>query len=109
MEELARIFIRDELKVPDARSLYRTRDRLEPWATLLPSTMLDALKKGAIPENLGGLEGHKVSIGLWPDENDVKAYATFFYKVLSNGIAELIIEGREPIDCEVFSLLPLQP
>lgn len=36
-----------------------------------------------------------------PDENDVRAYATFFYKVFANGIAELTIENHEPIDCEV--------
>jgi hypothetical protein len=36
-----------------------------------------------------------------PDENDVRAYATFFYKVFANGIAELICEDSEPIDCEV--------
>jgi hypothetical protein len=36
-----------------------------------------------------------------PDESDVRAYATFFYKVFSNGIAELTCQNREPIDCEV--------
>lgn len=36
-----------------------------------------------------------------PDEDDVRAYATFFYKVFSNGIAELTCDGIEPIDCEV--------
>jgi hypothetical protein len=163
MEELARIYIRDELKVPDSRSLYRTRDRLEPWATLLPQAVVDTLRSGGTPEDVSGMVGHTVSIGLWadgpipglermamhvdavengviklalinerktillvffleykggrahtnledggllygenkPNENDVRAYATFFYKVFSNEIAELIIEGREPIDCEV--------
>jgi hypothetical protein len=163
MEELARICIRDKLKVPNSHSLYKTRDRLEPWATLLPSEILDILKKGGTPESVSGLTGHSVSIGLWPDgiisglermtmhvaavkngivnivlvnqrktillgffldyqsgrihinlkeggllygdtepdENDVRAYATFFYKVFSNEIAELTLEDREPIDCEV--------
>lgn len=36
-----------------------------------------------------------------PDENDVRAYASLFYKVFSNGIAELTCDNREPIDCEV--------
>lgn len=36
-----------------------------------------------------------------PDENDVRAYATFFYKVFGNGIAELTCENMEPIDCDV--------
>ncbi|RTE90756.1 hypothetical protein D6B98_22140 [Bradyrhizobium sp. LVM 105] len=35
------------------------------------------------------------------DENDVRAYATFFYKVIGNGIAELTCDAIEPIDCEV--------
>ncbi len=163
IEELARIYIRDELKVPDSRSLYRTRDRLEPWATLLSQTAIDTLKSGGTPEDVSGLAGKTVSIWLWPDgpipglermtmhvdavengviklvlinerktillvffleykggrahtnledggllygehkpdENDVRSYATFFYKVFANGIAELTIEGHEPVDCEV--------
>jgi hypothetical protein len=163
MEELARIYIRDELKVPDSRSLYRTRDRLEPWAPLLSSAVLDVLKQGGAPQEVSALTGRVVSIGLWPDgpipglehmimqvdgaqngvvkvilfnerktivlvfyldyragkvhtnleeggllyrentpnENDVRAYATFFYKVFSNGIAELATGDTEPIDCEV--------
>jgi hypothetical protein len=163
MEELARIYIRDELKVPDSRSLYRTRNRLEPWDDLLPSATLEVLKQGGTPEDLTMLAGHAVSIGLWPDgpisglermtmhvdafengivkivlvnarktillvffldyrsgrvqtnledggllygeckpdETDVRAYATFFYKVFGNGIAELTCGDTEPIDCEV--------
>ena len=163
IEELACIYIRDELRVPDSHSLYRTRDRLEPWASLIPPDTLDILKKGDIPKDVADLTGRIVSIGLWPngsipglermtmhvdavgngmvkivlinerktislvffldypngrvhanledgglsyrenrpDENDVRAYATFFYKVFANGIAELICEDREPIDCEV--------
>lgn len=163
MEELARIYIRDELRVPDSRSLYQTRDRLEPWTPLLPPTVLEILKQGGTPDDASALTGRIVAIGLWPDgpipglermtmhvdevnsgivkivlinerktlllvfyldyrsgrvhtnledggllhgenkpdENDVKAYATFFYKVFSNGIAELTCEDYEPIDCEV--------
>lgn len=163
MEELARIYIRDELKVPDSRSLYRTRNRLEPWAGLLPAAILEILNQGGTPEDLSMLAGRAVSIGLWPDgpipglermtmhvdafetgivkivlvnarktillvffldyrsgrvhtnledggllygenkpdETDVRAYATFFYKVFGNGIAELMCGDIEPIDCEV--------
>lgn len=36
-----------------------------------------------------------------PNENDAKAYATFFYNVFSNGIAELTCGSNEPVDCEV--------
>lgn len=164
IQELARIYIRDVLKVPDSRSLYRTRDRLEPWSSLLPSTTIDMLKAGGTPKELSGLSGQTASIGLWPDgpingleqmslhvdaiengvvklvflnqrktillvffldyrsgrvhthledggllygegnnpnETDVRAYSTFFYKVFSNGIAEITIEGHEPLECEV--------
>jgi hypothetical protein len=54
MEDLARVYIRDELKVPDSRSLYRTRNRLEPWATFLPPDVLDLLKQGGTPEDMLG-------------------------------------------------------
>ena len=163
IEELARIYIRDELSVPDSRSLYRTRDRLAPWDPLLPAGTLEVLRKGDSPIDVSALTGGIVSIGVWPDgpipglermtmhvdaidrgvvkivlvneretillvffldykggrihtnledggllygennpdENDVRAYATFFYKVLGNGIGELTCEGLEPIECEV--------
>lgn len=164
MKELARLYIRDELKVPDSRSLYRTRDRLLPWASLLPGEVLAALKRGEPTKELSSLHEVTVSVGMWPDgpipglermtmfvhsvgpgyvrvvlrndrhtvqlvfvldftkgqlhtqlddgglienephafnEDDVRAYHTFFYKVLGNGIAELTIDGREPVDCEV--------
>jgi hypothetical protein len=163
IEELARAYIRDELGVPDSRSLYRTRDRLAPWDPLLPAGTLEVLRRGDTPTDVSELTGRIVSIGLWPDgpipglermtmhvdavdkgivkivlinerktillvfflaykggrvhtnledggliygennpnETDVRAYATFFYKVFGNGIAELTCEYLEPIDCEV--------
>lgn len=174
MEELARIFIRDELKVPDSRSLYRTRNHLAPWDSLLSEKTLEVLKSGGIPENCEGLHGLHVSVGLWPDgpikglekmtmhvdafkdgvvkvvlinerktvllvffldyrsgqvhtnledggllygdnlpeETDVCSYATFFYKVLGNGIVELTCGDIEPIDCEVVipvNIIPPKP
>lgn len=174
MEELARIYIRDELKVPDSRSLYRTRDRLEPWSQFLPPEALETLKRGDTPKDVSALQGCIVSVGLWPDgpiaglermtmqvdavhngvirivllngrktialiffldyrsgrvhtnledggllygdekpdENDVKAYATFFYNVLGNGVAELTSGDTEPIDCEVVipvNIIPPDP
>jgi hypothetical protein len=36
-----------------------------------------------------------------PDENDARAYATFFYKVFGNGVVELTCGDCEPIDCEI--------
>jgi hypothetical protein len=164
VEGLARIYIRDELKVPDSRSLYKSRNRLEPWNPLLPSVVLEVLKRGDTPDDASALNGRIVSIGLWPDgpisglermtmhvdavekgvvkivlinpretillvffldysrgqihtnledggllsgdnnkpdESDVRAYATFFYSVFANGIAELTCGDMEPIDCEV--------
>lgn len=164
MEELARAFIRDELKVPDSRSLYRTRDRLEPWEPLLPPNVREALRRGETPEGAVAISGRVVSVGLFPDgpipgldrtvmqvdgvengvvkvvlvneretillvfyldyragrvhtsleegglryggnnkpdEQDVRAYATFFYNVFGNGTAELTCGGYEPVDCEV--------
>lgn len=174
MEELARIYIRDELKIPDSRSLYRLRDRLAPWSQLISAETLEALKGGKTPENAAGLDGQQVSVGLWPngpipglermsthvdaiengvvkivlinkrktvllvffldyrsgrvhtnledgglvyggsppDETDVRAYATFFYKVLGNGIAELVCGNIEPIECEVVipvNIIPPNP
>jgi hypothetical protein len=67
IEELARIYIRDELKVPDSRSLYRTRDRLVPWEPLLPAETLGILRRGDTPADVSMLSGQVVSIGLWPD------------------------------------------
>ena len=39
--------------------------------------------------------------GYEPDEDDVRAYATFFHEVIGNALAELRIEGRDPVDCEI--------
>ncbi|QOZ11878.1 methylamine utilization protein MauJ [Bradyrhizobium sp. CCBAU 51765] len=162
IEELARIYIRDELGVPDARSLHRTRDRLTPWDPLLPAASLDFLRSGQSAD-VSRLDSQSVSVGLWPDgpipglermtmhvdavdggvvrtvlinerktillvffldfksgrihtnledgglfsgeqepdETDVRAYATFFYKVFGNGVAELRCGDLEPVDCEI--------
>lgn len=165
MEELARIYIRDELKIPDSLSLYGTRNRLAPWDELLPPDTLDTLRKGGTPTDASALNGLTVAVGLWPDgaipglerstmhvdavkngvirvvvvnerqtirmvffldyrsgqihtslydgrlgygdnrpdENDVRAYATFFYNVFGNGIAELTYGDYEPVDCMIFT------
>lgn len=174
MEELARIYILEELGVPDSKYLYTSRNRLSPWDTLLPAETLDVLTHGGTPEKCDGLQGLKVSIGLWPDgpingleemtmhidaikdgvvkvvlinerktvllgffldyksgkvhtniedggllygeidpeEVDVISYATFFYGVLGNGIAELTTGDLEPIDCEIVipvNIIPPNP
>lgn len=174
IEELARIYICDELKVPDSMSLYRSRNRLEPWESLIPEEKVETLRNGGVPDQVNELQDLTVSVGLWPDgpipgleqmtmhvdmvsegvvkivlinerktillvffldyrsgkvhthledggllygegepnETDVRAYATFVYKVLGNGIAELIIESLEPVDCEVVipvNIIPPNP
>ncbi len=174
MEELARIYIHDELKVPDSRFLYQTRNRLAPWDSLLSESILNVLRFGGTQDNCDELQGLTVSVGIWPDglikgleamtmhvdvfkdgvvkvalinerktvllvfildyrsgkvhtnleeggpmygenqpeEIDVTAYATFFYRVLGNGIAELTIGDLEPVDCEVVipvNIIPPNP
>lgn len=174
MAGLARMYIREELKVPDSQSLYRSRNHLAPWNTLLPASTIEILKSGGTPENCDGLNGLQVSVGIWPDgpiqglenmtmyvdafedgivkvvliserktvalvffldyrkgqihtnledgglmygdnspeEEDVRSYASFFYKVLGNGIAELTCGELEPIDCEIVipvNIIPQNP
>ncbi|MDD3847235.1 MAG: hypothetical protein PHC90_12880 [Syntrophorhabdaceae bacterium] len=67
MEGLASMYITEELQVPNSRSLYRSRDRLAPWDSLLPEETLNALRRGETPENCNELQGLAVSVGLWPD------------------------------------------
>lgn len=171
VEDLARMYIRDELGIPDSRSLYRSRNRLLPWFTLFTEESLDLLERGGAPTECGHLNGQRVDVGLWPDgpirgledmvlhvdtvkdgvvkivlindrktallifyldfrtgkvhtnleegglhwgaespdERDVLAYATFFYNVLGNRVAELICSGREPVDCEVVIPVNIVP
>lgn len=171
IEELARIFIRDELQIPDSMSLYRNRNRLSPWDGLLSTQVLNELKSGETPDDFAGYEGKIADVGLWPDgpipgldnmsihvasvyegivrleltnrkktillpfivdyrsgrlhadldnsgllyesdaldAEDVRAFATFFYKVLGNGIAELTLDGIEPVDCEVVIPVNIMP
>jgi len=174
MKELARLYIRNELQVPDSRSLYGSRNHLAPWDSLIPDETMEVLRRGGTPKDCAGLQGLTVSVGLWPDgpikglermtmhvdafkdgvvkivlineqktvllvffldyrtgkvhanledggllygenspeEADVVSYATFFYHVLGNGIAELAHEDLEPIDCEVVipvNIIPPSP
>jgi hypothetical protein len=82
---------------------------VNPRNTILLYFVLD-FRSGRIHTCLeeGGLRYGQNS----PDEDDVRAYATFFYKVLGNGIAELACEGVEPVDCDVVipvNILPPNP
>lgn len=69
MRELARRYIAHELNVPTARSLYASRNRLEPWEPLIDPKALATLKAGGTPDlALLELEGLRVGLRLWPDD-----------------------------------------
>lgn len=176
IRELARRYIADELGVPTAKSLYASRNRLEPWESLIDPQALETLKTGGTPDPaLLGLEGLRVGLRLWPDdplpgldamtmrvdavhegsarvllfndrmtmvfafvldfrngrihmqldksdllqndkhvpiEQDIRAFYTVFHRVIGNAIVEILLEGREPIDCEVVipvNIIPRNP
>jgi len=47
-----------------------------------------------------------------PVEQDVRAFYTVFHSVIGNAVVELLLEGREPIDCEVVipvNIIPRNP
>ncbi|MDH5833947.1 methylamine utilization protein MauJ [Luteimonas kalidii] len=68
MRELAWRYISEELRVPTARSLSDTRNRLESWSSLLDPVALATLEDGATPDaSTLGLEGLRVGLALWPD------------------------------------------
>jgi hypothetical protein len=42
----------------------------------------------------------------------VRAYATFFYRVITNKVVELICDEVEPVDCEIVipvNIIPPNP
>jgi hypothetical protein len=173
MEELATLYIAEEIGVPTAKSNYHDRNRLEPWNDVLDASIVEQLVSGGLVEADPGLLGRSFGVNLWPDgplmglerltcervdisagvvtmfllnasrticllfhldfpngrlhtdlersgyferpeltEEDVKAFATFFYNVLGNGIAEVTTQGCEPVDCEVVipvNIIPGDP
>jgi hypothetical protein len=172
MSELARLFIGEHLKVPTARLLFESRDRLVPWHSLMDPSSLAELRAGGTPSGVLGLEEREVSVCLWPDEplqsfekmtlhvdavhdgavrvvllnarqsivlvfvcdfrqgrihtqlehggyvqdavdeSDVRAYTTYFHRVIGNAIVELRLDGVEPTDCEVVipvNIIPRNP
>lgn len=65
---LARLYISEELNVPTSRSLYATRNRLEPWDRFLDTGVPISLQSGnGKIEDLAPFTRQIVSIGLWPD------------------------------------------
>lgn len=67
MEQLAERFIRCELKVPNESTLFKTRNRLEPWEQFIPPEKLSKLKNGETIPTIAELDELNVSVGLWPD------------------------------------------
>jgi hypothetical protein len=57
--------------------------------------------------NEGGMR-----VGVEIAENDIEDYTRYFHSVVGNRIVELIIEGAEPVDCEVVipvNIIPRAP
>ena len=45
-------------------------------------------------------------------EEDIEDYTRYFHRVVGNRVAELIIEGAEPVDCEMVipvNIIPRAP
>ena len=67
---LADRYIREEVGVPDEMDLYKSRDRVVPWHSLMPPEALACIQGGGQAETsdeLGGISNAKVSVSLWPD------------------------------------------
>lgn len=67
IEELARVYIKDELRVPDSHYVFIGRNRLLEWNSLLSEATIKALMSGGAPYRASKLAGKRVSIGLWSD------------------------------------------
>ncbi|WP_277980668.1 methylamine utilization protein MauJ [Sphingomonas phyllosphaerae] len=67
MEQLATVYIADVLSVPNARSSYRTRDRLAPWDTLLGEQAASSLRAGRALASKRAIDGKTIAVGLWPN------------------------------------------
>lgn len=47
-----------------------------------------------------------------PVEQDVRAFSTVFHRVIGNSVVELVLGGRDPVDCEVVipvNIIPRNP
>lgn len=79
------------------------KERLECFndrMTIMFAFVLD-FRKGQIHtqlDNSGLLQNDRHR----PIEQDVRAFYTVFHWVIENAVVELLLEGREPFDCEVF-------
>ncbi|WP_293762346.1 methylamine utilization protein MauJ [uncultured Aquitalea sp.] len=177
IEGLANRYLAEEVCVPTEMTVYRTRDRLEPWYPLMDADGLVKLKAGeeiTDAAELGQLAGAKVTVRLWPrepDENlkdmtiipfesgpslvkfyavnqretilltfgldanetrmhalldeggiteqtneltedEVATYTRYLHSVVGNAQVELLIDGVEPVRCEIIiptNIFPRNP
>ncbi|WP_269621257.1 methylamine utilization protein MauJ [Zhongshania sp. BJYM1] len=92
IEELARIYIRDELKVPDSMGLYRSRNRLEPWESIIPDEKCELLESGGTPEEIAELQDLSVSVGLWPGGSIAGLEKmTMHVDAISEGVVKIVL------------------
>lgn len=93
MRELARRFISQDLGVPTASELYRTRNRLEPWEPLVDAGALAELKAGGTPApELLGLDMLRVALALWPDAPmPGLAELTMHVDVVHEGVVRVVL------------------
>lgn len=67
IEALARVYIADELQVPDDMQVYQMRDRLEPLDSFVPGEARQALRsKLHVSRRHVGLHGITVGLAHWP-------------------------------------------
>jgi hypothetical protein len=174
---LAHHYLSDEIGVPDEQSVYRNRDRLAPWHSLLTPEGLAKFKaKQQVQDvaELGRLHGSTVSVRRWPQdpapeltnmklhaltgnecgasvflvneretivlafyldfaagrvhpelkegglnqgkvmptEDEVAAFTRYFHASTGSAQFELLIEGRDPVQCEgvrMVNIIPRSP
>jgi len=99
---LADHYIKVEAGVPDEMDLYRARDRVAPWHSLMTPQAVASLKAGGQvekAEDLGNLNGAKVSVRLWPDPPPKQFQAmTLFPHESMRGVVKLVaLNPRETI------------
>jgi hypothetical protein len=105
IEELARIYIRDELGVPNSGSLYRTRDRLAPWDSLLSPATIEALRGGGAHFDVSELNGKVVSVGIWPDGPILGLEKmTMHVDAVDNGVVKTVVINERKSILLVFYL-----
>jgi hypothetical protein len=95
IREIARTYIRDELKVPTSHSLYETRDRLISLHPLFSTRALGKLKRGRSVADISPLEKLKIGVGIWPD-GPIPGLEDMLLKVesLDGGIVKVVAHNK---------------